>query len=168
MFRRAVAADPRRVATLRRYARVVNSAKSNPRAAEAFYDKALAENPNDPATLCGAAQAMFSLGKREEGLSMLDRAFEAALDDDPARRDPDLLLELWFYRYAFDDRAGQDAIKAALWLVRAGARATRDDLDAVLKFAVTDGHAAPDLLSELASVACGESEPEQLQRFNVA
>ncbi len=168
LFRRAVAADPRRVATLRRYARVVNSAKSNPRAAEAFYDKALAENPNDPATLCGAAQAMFSLGKREEGLSMLDRAFEAALDDDPARRDPDLLLELWFYRYAFDDRAGQDAIKAALWLVRAGARATRDDLDAVLKFAVTDGHAEPDLLSELASVACGESEPEQLQRFNVA
>ena len=168
LFRRAVAADPRRVATLRRYARVVNTAKSNPRAAEAFYDKALAENPNDPATLCGAAQAMFSLGKREEGLSMLDRAFEAALDDDPAKRDPDLLLELWFYRYAFDDRAGQDAIKAALWLVRAGARATRDDLDAVLKFAVTDGHAEPDLLSELASVACGESEPEQLQRFNVA
>jgi len=168
LFRRAVAADPRRVATLRRYARVVNTAKSNPHAAEAFYDKALAENPNDPATLCGAAQAMFSLGKREEGLSMLDRAFEAALDDDPAKRDPDLLLELWFYRYAFDDRAGQDAIKAALWLVRAGARATRDDLDAVLKFAVTDGHAEPDLLSELASVACGESEPEQLQRFNVA
>ncbi len=168
MFRRAVAADPRRVATLRRYARVVNTAKSNPRAAEAFYDKALAEKPNDPATLCGAAQAMFSLGKREEGLSMLDRAFEAALDDDPTKRDPDLLLELWFYRYAFDDRAGQDAIKAALWLVRAGARATRDDLDAVLKFAVTEGHAEPDLLSELASVACGESEPEQLQRFNVA
>lgn len=167
MFRRAVAADPRRVATLRRYARVVNTAKSNPQAAEAFYDKALAENPNDPATLCGAAQAMFSLGKREEGLSMLDRAFEAALDDS-SKRDPDLLLELWFYRYAFDDRAGQDAIKAALWLVRAGARATRDDLDAVLKFAVTDGHAEPDLLSELASVACGESEPEQLQRFNVA
>ncbi len=168
LFRRAVAADPRRVATLRRYARVVNTAKTNPAAAEAFYDKALAENPNDPATLCGAAQAMFSLGKREEGLSMLDRAFEAALDDDPAKRDPDLLLELWFYRYAFDDRAGQDAIKAALWLVRAGARATRDDLDAVLKFAVTDGHAEPDLLSELASVACGESEPEQLRRFNVA
>jgi len=168
LFRRAVAADPRRVATLRRYARVVNTAKSNPAAAEAFYDKALAENPNDPATLCGAAQAMFSLGKREEGLSMLDRAFEAALDDDPARRDPDLLLELWFYRYAFDDQAGQDAIKAALWLVRAGARATRDDLDAVLKFAVKDGHAEPDLLSELASVACGESEPEQLRRFNVA
>ncbi len=168
LFRRAVAADPRRVATLRRYAHVVNTAKSNPRAAEAFYDKALAQNPNDPATLCGAAQAMFSLGKREEGLSMLDRAFEAALDDDPTKRDPDLLLELWFYRYAFDDRAGQDAIKAALWLVRAGARATRDDLDAVLKFAVTDGHAEPDLLSELASVACGESEPEQLQRFNVA
>jgi len=168
LFRRAVAADPRRVATLRRYARVMNTAKSNPRAAEAFYDKALAENPNDPATLCGAAQAMFSLGKREEGLSMLDRAFEAALDDDPSQRDPDMLLELWFYRYAFDDRAGQDAIKAALWLVRAGARATRDDLDAVLKFAVTDGHAEPDLLSELASVACGESEPEQLRRFNVA
>jgi len=59
-------------------------------------------------------------------------------------------------------------VKAALWLVRAGARATRDDLDAVLKFAVTDGHAEPDLLSELASVVCGESEPEQLQRFNVA
>jgi len=168
LFRRAVAADPRRVATLRRYARVVNTAKANPLAAEAFYDKALARNPNDPATLCGAAQAMFSLGKRDEGLSMLDRAFEAALDDDPAKRDPDLLLELWFYRYAFDDRAGQDAIKAALWLVRAGARATRDDLDAVLKFAVTDGHAEPDLLSELASVACGESEPEQLRRFNVA
>ena len=168
LFRRAVAADPRRVATLRRYARVVNTAKSNPQAAESFYNKALAENPNDPSTLCGAAQAMFSLGKREEGLSMLDRAFEAALDDDPTKRDPDLLLELWFYRYAFDDQAGQDAIKAALWLVRAGARATRDDLDAVLKFAVTDGHAAPDLLSELASVACGESEPEQLQRFNVA
>ncbi len=168
MFRRAVAADPRRVATLRRYARVVNSAQTNPAATQAFYDKALAENPDDPATLCGAAQAMFSLGKRKEGLSMLDRAFEAALDDEPAKRDPDLLLELWFYRYAFDDRAGRDAIKAALWLVRAGARATRNDLDAVMKFAVIEGHREPDLLSELASVACGEAEPEQLQRFNVA
>ncbi len=168
MFRRAVAADPRRVATLRRYARVVNSAQTNPAATQAFYDKALAENPEDPATLCGAAQAMFSLGKRSEGLSLLDRAFEAALDDEPSKRDPDLLLELWFYRYAFDDRAGRDAIKAALWLVRAGARATRNDLDAVMKFAVIEGHREPDLLSELASVACGEAEPEQLQRFNVA
>lgn len=168
MFRRALAIDPDNRQTLRRYARFTSDGKGDPDTAEKLFRQVLDGTPEDARALGGAAHAMFVQGRRQEGLSLLERAFNSAMGDEPKRRSSDLLLELWFYRYAFDHEAGRDAIKAAVWLVKDGARATRGDLNAIVVRALADGHPEPDLLRELAHVARGEAGPERLDRFNVA
>ena len=168
IFHRALAIDPNNKQTLRRYARFTSDGKGDPNSAEKLYQQVLDDTPKDARALGGAAHTLFVQGKRQEGMALLERAFDAAMGDEPKRRSIDLLLELWFYRYAFDHESGRDAIKAAVWLVKDGARATRGDLETIVVRALADGHPEPDLLRELARVARGDAGPERLDRFNVA
>lgn len=168
MFRRALAADAGNKRTLRRYARFMADSKGDPNAADELYRKVLDEQPKDARALSGAAHSMFIQGRRQEGLVLLDRAFDAAMGEEPRRRSIDLLLELWFYRYAYDHDAGRDAIKAAVWLVKEGAKITRIDLGSIVAQAIAENHAEPDILRELSRVVSGNARPERLDRFNVA
>ena len=168
MFRRALAADQSSKRTLRRYARFLSETKGDTDAAEEMYRKVLDEQPEDARALSGSAHSMFVQGKRQEGLSLLDKAFDAVMGDEPRRRSIDLLLELWFFRYCFDENAKRDAIKAAIWLVKEGAKVTRIDVNPVVARAIADNHSDPDILRELAGVVSGSAAPERLDRFNVA
>ncbi len=168
MFRRALAADQSSKRTLRRYARFLSESKGDTDAAEEMYRKVLDEQPEDARALSGSAHSMFVQGKRREGLSFLDKAFDAVMGDEPRRRSIDLLLELWFFRYCFDENAKRDAIKAAIWLVKEGAKVTRIDVNSMVTRAVADNHTDPDILRELAGVVSGSAAPERLDRFNVA
>ncbi len=168
MYRRAVAAEPGHKRILRNYARFISDVRGDADAADALYSQVLAETPGDAKALCGSAHAHFVQGRHQEGLGLLERAFDAAMGDEPQRRDIDLLLELWFYRYAFDRNVKRDAIKATIWLVKEGAKVTRVDLGPVVSRAVSDDHPDPDILRELARVVSGGAEPERLERFDVA
>jgi len=168
MFRRALAADQSNKRTLRRYARFVGEAKGDADAAEEIYRQVLDDQPSDARALGGSAHAMLVQGRRHEGLELLDKAFDAAMGDEPKRRSIDLLLELWFYRYAFDTQAKRDAIKAVIWLLKEGAKVTRTDLSPIVARATAEGHPEPDILRELERVVSGTVAPERLERFNVA
>jgi Tfp pilus assembly protein PilF len=168
MFRRALAAEPGNKRVLRRYARFMSDMHGDADAADALYSQVLSEAPGDAKALSGSAHTHFVQGRREEGLVLLERAFDAAMGDEPQRRDIDLLLELWFYRYAFDRTVKRDAIKATIWLVKEGAKVTRVDLDPVVSRAASDDHPDPDILRELSRVVSGGAEPERLERFDVA
>ncbi len=168
MFRRALAADQGNKRTLRRYARFMAETKGDTGAAEEIYKKVLEETPKDARALSGSAHTMFMQGRRPEGLLILNKAFDAAMGDEPRRRNIDVLLELWFYRYCFDENSKRDAIKAAIWLVKEGAKVTRVDLKPVVARAIADHHTDPDILRELVHVASGTAAPERLDRFNVA
>ena len=168
MFRRAMTAGPSNKRTMRRYARFMSDAKGDPNAAEELYRKVLDEAPQDARALSGSAHAMFIQGRRQEGLALLEKAFDSAMGDEPKRRSIDLLLELWFYRYAYDFESGRDAIKAAIWLVKEGAKVTRIDLGPIVARALAENHPEPDILRELARVVSGSSGPDKLERFDVA
>ncbi len=168
MFRRALAADQTNKQTLRRYARFVGEAKGDTDAAEELYRQVLDDQPSDARALGGSAQAMLVQGRRHEGLELLDKAFDAAMGKEPKRRSIDLLLELWFYRYAFDSHAKRDSIKAVIWLLKEGAKVTRTDLSPVVARATAEDHPEPDILRELERVVSGSVAPERLERFNVA
>ena len=168
MFRRALAADQTNKQTMRRYARFVGEAKGDADAAEEIYRQVLDEQPGDARALGGSAHAMLVQGRRHEGLELLDKAFDAAMGAEPKRRSIDLLLELWFYRYAFDSHAKRDAIKAVIWLLKEGAKVTRTDLSPIVARATAEDHPEPDILRELERVESGTVAPERLERFNVA
>ncbi len=168
MFRRAMAADQADKRILRRYARFLAETKGDTSAAEELYRKVLDDQPQDARALSGSAHAMFVQGKRKDGLSLLDKAFDAVMGDEPRRRNIDLLLELWFFRYCFDESAKRDAIKASIWLVKEGAKVTRIDVNPVVARAIADNHTDSDILRELARVVSGSAAPERLDRFNVA
>ena len=168
MFRRALAADQSNKRTLRRYARFVGEAKGDTDAAEELYRQVLDDQPRDARALGGSAHAMLVQGRLQEGLELLEKAFDAAMGDEPRRRSIDLLLELWFYRYAFDSLAKGDAIKAVIWLLKEGAKVTRTDLSPIVARAISDDHPEPDILRELERVVSGSVAAERLERFNVA
>lgn len=168
MFRRALAADQSNKRTIRRYARFVGEAKGDTEAAEELYRQVLDDQPGDARALGGSAHAMLVQGRRHEGLALLEKAFDAAMGDEPKRRSIDLLLELWFYRYAFDLHAKSDAIKAVIWLLKEGAKVTRTDLAPIVARATAEDHPEPDILRELERVVSGSVAPERLERFNVA
>ena len=168
MFRRALSADQGNKRTLRRYARFMSETKGDTNAAEEIYKKALDEQPKDALALSGSAHSMFLQGRSSEGVSLLNKAFDAAMGDEPRRRSIDLLLELWFFRYCFDVEAKRDAIKAAIWLVKEGAKVTRIDLGPIADRAIAEAHTDPDIVRELVHVVSGSAAPERLDRFNVA
>ena len=168
LFRRAVAAAPRDRLIKSRYARFLAERASEAPQAAAMLDEVLEADPANARALAGAAQAHFVQGRRDEGASLLARAFDAAMASEPRRRDLDVLLELWLYRYAFDCAAGSDAIKAAAWLVKEGARTRPGAHEAMVSRAIADGHPEPDLLRELVRVTTGDAKPEGLARFSAA
>jgi Tfp pilus assembly protein PilF len=168
MFRRALSSDEGNKRTLRRYARFMAETKGDAEAADEIYKKVLEDQPKDARALGGSAHSMFLQGRRQEGMNLLNKAFDAAMGDEPKRRSIDLLLELWFYRYCFDESAKRDAIKAAIWLVKEGAKVTRIDLKPLVGRAIADHHSDPDIVRELMHVVSGSAAPERLDRFNVA
>ncbi len=168
LFQRALSADPENKRNLRRYARFLGEVMGNSGAAEEIYRKVLNEQPKDARALSGAAHAMFSQGRQQDGLLLLDKAFDAVMGEEPRRRSIDLLLELWFFRYCFDANLKRDALKAVVWLVKEGAKVTRINLNALVARAIADNHAEPDILKELARVISGAATLERLNKFDVA
>ena len=171
MFRRAVEADPRRASAYRRIIRVTGSDVSpapGPDASVPGGEPRRAERSDEPAALGGAAQAMFAAGRADEGISLLNRAFEAALGVDPADRDPDLLLELWFSRFVFHADARPDAAKALSWLVKSGARMDRKEVDALIDCELARKHPDPVRLNEIADLVSGTGAADNMSKFNVA
>lgn len=169
MFRRAVEADPRRAAAFRRFARFSRGEKeegAKPATEEAEPQED--SHIDDPAALGGAAQAMFASGRAEEGVTLLNHAFETALGVDPADRDPNLLLELWFSRFVFHAEARPDAVKAVTWLVKSGARMERKEVDVLIDCDLARAHPDQKLVSEIAELVSGTPEAEGHAKFNVA
>ena len=165
MFRRAVAAEPDWVRALAPYARFIGAVRRDFDAADAMFARALASAPNDAAAQVGRAQLLLMQGRTAEGLALLDEAHDAAYAGDHEQRQPETLLDLWFSRYAFDNRDRRGALKSAIGLIRVGARLSRVDLEGMIRVAAARGHPEPDILRDLGRAASGEAGADALAAY---
>ncbi len=163
-FREAVRLAPNRAETLNNFAAFLRDTQRSLDEAARCYRQAAAQNPKDAVVLSRAAQFLLSEGRTDEGLKVLNDAFDAAYSMDPAARPRWLMLELWIYRYAHDTSRRDDSARAAMVLIDAGARSEGWDLGPTVERAIEAGHPDPEFLRDLARVATDGADPDILKR----
>lgn len=113
--------------------------------AEQYFLKALYSNPSDPHLNGNYAMLLFLLEKRDDAILYLNKAFELNQN-----KKHDLLIELWFYRYAHCLETIEESQKEIEFLLSEGIRSEFWNLKANVDKAIKDGHPNPEKLKEFA------------------
>ncbi len=94
-YQRALKADPNQASILGNYALFLHTKRKDFDQAEDCYQRALKADPNQANNLVNYGMFLLENNKLTEAKNLFDQADEV-LGDEPS----ELLLELWFYRYA--------------------------------------------------------------------
>ncbi|MEM9724747.1 MAG: tetratricopeptide repeat protein [Pseudomonadota bacterium] len=121
-YREALRLAPDRTETLNRITGFLRETKRDLDEAESFYRRALDANPRDAHALARSAQFLLSKGRRQEGLKVLNEAFDSAWRMESAVRPASLMLELWIYRYAHDPARREESLRAAIAQIESDVR----------------------------------------------
>uniref|UniRef100_A0A6S6UEX5 AAA ATPase domain-containing protein n=1 Tax=uncultured Thiotrichaceae bacterium TaxID=298394 RepID=A0A6S6UEX5_9GAMM len=152
MYIRAVEADPNHAGILEDFAIFLQIYKQDCEQAKVMYSRAIDANPNNANCLGNYAQLLFS-SQNPEALHHLEKA------ENQPDLDPDLKLELAFYRYAHCPPHNLTPVKQQL---QSGSRSIDWNLSANVKRATEDHHPHPELLAAIAQVISGEQPIETL------
>lgn len=113
--------------------------------AEKYYLKALTSQPDSAHSNGNYAHFLLALNRKNEATSYLENAF-ILIDNKPI----DLLLELWFYKYAHYLEALEASENAIEDLLKKGVRSIGWNFEQNIEVAIENGHPNPEKLKELA------------------
>lgn len=142
-YLKALEADPNHARTNSNYAQFLKCRKNDPTLAEKFYLKAIANDPTDCINHGNYAQLLLEAGKIQEAKVYIQAAFNS-------KEEKDLLIELWFYRYAHYPEYLEEAEKKIEELLEKGLRSIDWDFDGNIKQALLTKHSNPEKLKEFA------------------
>ena len=129
---------------------------------EKLYRQVLAINPSNFVALSNLAGLLFSVGRKEEGMELMEKA------EGQPKTSPEQLLELWFYRYAHLHE--QSALQELSKLVAKDVYSVDWDLSRNVKRAVEDDHPDPAFVQSLADLITKKTPmPSEMQeKLNAA
>jgi len=113
--------------------------------AEKYYLKAISIDPDDANKNGNYANFIFIINNINEATKYLEKAFELNNNEHS-----DLLIELWFYKYAYYFDLQDESEKAIELLLKEGVRSTGWILDKSVEVSIENGHPNPEKLKELA------------------
>ncbi|MBK7873815.1 MAG: tetratricopeptide repeat protein [Saprospiraceae bacterium] len=117
------------------YANFLNNSKKDFEAAEKYFLKALEIQPDDANINANYANLLIVIGKKEEALKYIHKAFE--LNDG---KESDTAIELWFYCYAVFPGLFSDSKQKIEALLEKGVRSPHWDFSEILKIAKVENH----------------------------
>jgi Tfp pilus assembly protein PilF len=161
LYKRAIDADPKRSIVLSAYANFQWKVRGNPLAAEDLYKRAIDADQEDANYCANYAQFLLARGRTENGVSMIERAFQLLPKENPPK---DLLVELLFYIYAHMPWA-DGALGRMKTLVAEGARSLNWVFKPTIDRAIADGHPEPELLKQLSAVVSKDADAATLDQF---
>jgi Tfp pilus assembly protein PilF len=148
-YLKALEAEPENANKNGNYAVFLKDIRKDYDKAEQHYLKALEAEPDDAINNGNYAQMLLASGRKEEGTPYFEKAFENCERDD-------LVLELWFYRYAHYEEHRNRAHQEIEQLLSKGARSVGWNLTANIERAIADGHPDPGELRRLAAAISNE------------
>lgn len=111
--------------------------------AEKYYLKLISIDSNNAVTNGNYAQILLERGQIEEAKKYMDLAFQKTTENE-------LLIELWFYRYAHYPEFTKEAELKIEELLSKGLKSLGWDFNGNIEKAIKDGHPNPDKLKEFA------------------
>ncbi|SKA70487.1 Tetratricopeptide repeat-containing protein, partial [Thiothrix eikelboomii] len=156
MYQRAVEADPKNANLLGIYANFMATYKSDLEQADQLFNKAIQTAPEHPNILGNYAKFLFATDQKDKARQCLEKA-ESQPD-----LEPDLQVELAFYRYAHCQPYALAPLKQQL---QSGSRSIGWDLTDNVQVACADLHPHPKLLTAIAQVISGEQDIATLDQY---
>jgi len=127
------------------YAIFLKDIKKDYKNAEKHYLKALSIDPEDANFNGNYASFLLSANRKNEATKYLEKAFDLNKNEKK-----DLLVELWFYKYAHYLESLDESEKAIEVLLKEGIRSIGWNLDKNVEVAIENGHPNPEKLKEFA------------------
>jgi Tfp pilus assembly protein PilF len=140
---KALEIDPNDYNAIFGYADLMKRGYCNLDEAEKNYLKLISMNPDNAATNGNYAQILLEKGQKEEARMYLDVAFRDKTEND-------LLIELWFYKYAHYPEFIQEAESKIEELLSKGLKSKGWNFNGNIEQAIKDGHPNPEKLKEFA------------------
>jgi tetratricopeptide (TPR) repeat protein len=161
IYRRGIEQFPTSAPLLGNYALFLSNVRKDAEKAEAFYQRAIEADPKNANNIGNYAGMLLAIGRQTEGLSMLDRALDAA--------DAQLMtrVECWFYALAHgaSEQRGEALAQLKQLIAREGARSPGWNLSGNVERARSDGHPDVAWLALLADVISKNADPAVLQAW---
>ena len=142
-YLKALSIEPESVNNTGNYANFLNDIKKNYENAEKYYLKALSIEPEDGVFNGNYASFLLITNRIKEATKYLEKAF--SLNNNEKN---DLLVELWFYKYAHYLESIEESEKIIEVLLSEGVRSIDWNLDLNVKTAIENGHPNPEKLKE--------------------
>ena len=149
LYQQAINAEPRNPVWSGQFAIFLQEIRKDYDRAEVFYNQFLAAELNDVNVLVNMAQIKLVKGQTESGKALLDQAFDLSPE-------PDVQLEMWFYRLAHFSQEYPQAQSQIKTLLDAGVRSEGWDFSRNIECAHQEGHQNIALLQRLADVISGK------------
>ncbi len=142
-YKKALEISPHYVNFNINYATLLANIRQDYIVAEQYYKNARELAPDNTHNNGNYAQMLLALGRKDEATPLLAKAFEHCKKDD-------LLLELWYYRYAHYPEYIMEAKQKVEELLARGVRSPGWELQPNIERAIADGHPEPSELKRLA------------------
>ena len=143
-YLRALSADLNNANSNGNYANFLKNIKKENVKAEEYYLRALSADPNNANINGNYAQILLEKGKLKEAKIYIDTAYKNRSNEN------DLLIELWFYRYAHYPEYLKEAETEIENLLKNGFRSVGWDFSGNIEQAIKNGHSNPEKLKEFA------------------
>lgn len=144
-FRKALGTNSNKAINNSNYAVYLLEIKKDYLQAEIYYKKVFELDSKDANNNANYAQLLLQQKRIDEATSLIENAFENTDEEN-------LLLELWFYRYAHNPAFLEQAEKEIEKLLTKGAKSEGWNFDENIKVAIEEGHPNPERLKELAKM----------------
>jgi Tfp pilus assembly protein PilF len=144
-YLKALSIDSENATNNENYAIFLHDIKKDYENAEKHYIKALSLEPEKANFNGNYASFLLITNRKNEATTYLEKAFQ--LSDNKKN---DLLVELWFYKYAHYLESLDESEKKVEELLKEGVRSIGWNLDKNVEVAIESGHPNPEKLKELA------------------
>lgn len=144
-YLKALSVDPESANKNGNYAIYLKEIKKDYENAEKYYLKALSIDPEHAGNNGNYAQFLLGLDRKDKATSFLEKAFELN-----AGEKTDLLLELWYYKYAHYPEFIDEAEKSIVDLLSEGIRSIDWNFSDNIKVAIANNHPFPDKIKDFA------------------
>jgi tetratricopeptide (TPR) repeat protein/Mrp family chromosome partitioning ATPase len=150
-YLRAIEIDNNYANNVGNYASFLQDIKKDYEKAEHYYLRAIEIEPKNADFLGNYSQLLFRTKRADRAAEYLDRAFDIKPDK------PSLLVEIWYYRYAYQAKWREEAAEKLERLLAEGARSPGWSLDQDADIAIKEyNHPDPDNLKRLAKALTTE------------
>ena len=134
LYKKAIELDPNDSSIITNYAVYLTDIKNDLSASENLFKKAIELRPNDPNYYANYSKLLILLNKFDEALVQINKAFGLI------NRESEVLIELWFYKYAIYDEFSKEAESKLEYLLSKGFKSIGWDLSKITSIALDKGH----------------------------